>query len=44
MSERTHEMNVFLREIKEKLKDEPKLYSLFENLFYQYPGADHPPL
>ena len=24
MSERTHEMNVFLQEIKEKLKDEPK--------------------
>ena len=30
MSERTHEMNVFLQEIKEKLKDEPKLYSLFD--------------
>ena len=33
MSERTHEMNVFLQEIKEKLKDEPKLYSLFETCF-----------
>ena len=33
MSERTHEMNVFLQEIKEKLKDEPKLYTLFETCF-----------